>query len=568
MNPAQLLAHFDRISEAPDAILRLRRFILDLAVRGKLVEQDPKDEPASELLKRIQTEKERLVKAGGIRNQELTPPINEKEMPFEIPPGWCWVHLIEVLTKLTDGTHHSPTNVTDGDFKYVTAKNIKPEGILLADISYVTAQIHHEIYTRCNPEKGDILYIKDGATTGIATINDLDEPFSMLSSVALLKLSKHVYNRLVVEFLRSPFFYGQIRGFMKGAAITRVTLKRMAPALIPLPPFAEQHRIVTKVDELMALCDQLETAQAKRERRRDRLVASSLNHLNDGMDAGGFREHARFYFNHLPRLTTKPEHIQKLRQTILSLAVRGKLVPQDPSDEPASELLKRIQAEKAQRVKEGTRITDTSLPKVDLEQAPFVLPPGWSWARFPELGTFARGKSKHRPRNDFVLFDGGTHLLIQTGDVARSNGVIQTYTNKYNDIGFAQSMKWPAGTLCITIAANIADSGILSFDACFPDSVVGFVPASMLHNARYFEYFVRTAKANLLEFAPATAQKNINLEILSSVLIPLPPLVEQERIVTKVDELMALCDQLEAQITITEIDSRRLLEAVVHEAVA
>jgi hypothetical protein len=166
------------------------------------------------------------------------------------------------------------------------------------------------------------------------------------------------------------------------------------------------------------------------------------------------------------------------------------------------------------------------------------------------------------------LFEDGIHLLIQTGDVARSQGVIQTYTSKYNDVGLAQSMKWPTGTLCITIAANIADSGILSFDACFPDSVVGFFPASMFQSARYFEYFVRTAKANLLEFAPATAQKNINLEILNAVLIPLPPLAEQHRIVTKVDELMALCDQLEAKINTTEADSRCLLEAVLHEALA
>jgi type I restriction enzyme S subunit len=249
---------------------------------------------------------------------------------------------------------------------------------------------------------------------------------------------------------------------------------------------------------------------------------------------------------HYERIADAPDAIARLRRFVLDLAVRGKLVLQDGNDEPASELLSRIGKKKTQQVKEGKAKRSAELLEPNLDQAPFELPAGWAWGRFPELGAFGRGKSKHRPRNDPALFDGGTHLMIQTGDVARSKGVIETYTSKYNDRGLSQSFKWPKGTLCITIAANIADSGILSFEACFPDSVVGFIPASVFENARYFEYFIRTAKANLLEFAPATAQKNINLEILTQVLIPLPPLAEQHRIVVKIDELMALCDRLEA----------------------
>jgi type I restriction enzyme S subunit len=255
-----------------------------------------------------------------------------------------------------------------------------------------------------------------------------------------------------------------------------------------------------------------------------------------------------------------------LRKAILNLGIRGKLVPQDSKDEPAAELLKRIAAAKVLLVKVGKVKPREPLTKPDTTQLPIELPAGWSWARFPELGTFGRGKSKHRPRNDPVLFNGGTHPMIQTGDVARSQGVIDTYTRKYNDFGLLQSFKWPKGTLCITIAANIADSGILSFDACFPDSVVGFIPASIFQDARYFEYFVRTAKDDLLEFAPATAQKNINLEILTQVLIPIPPLAEQRRIVAKVDELMALCDRLETSLTTTDNTRRRLLDALLHEA--
>jgi type I restriction enzyme S subunit len=266
------------------------------------------------------------------------------------------------------------------------------------------------------------------------------------------------------------------------------------------------------------------------------------------------------------RIADAPEAIARLRRFILDLAVRGRLVAQAPNDEPASELLKKIANEKAQLAREGKAKRQDALPDIDLDQAPFDLPNGWAWGRFPELGTFGRGKSKHRPRNDPALFVDGEHLMIQTGDVARSRGVIETYTSKYNDFGLSQSFKWPKGTLCITIDANIADSGVLSFDACFPDSVVGFIPASFFNTARYFEYFVRTAKANLLEFAPATAQKNINLEILTQVLIPLPPLAEQNRIVAKVDELMVLCDRLEASLATGDEIRRRLLDALLAEA--
>jgi len=569
MNADRLITLYGRIADAPDAIPRLRGFVLDLAVRGKVVPQDPADEPASELLKRIVGERAGLVKSGEAAKPNTAEPIGPHEFPFDLPFNWQWVRLASILTKLTDGTHHSPPNGPDGDVLYITAKNIKNDGVNLDDVTYIARNVHEEIFARCNPELGDVLYIKDGATTGVVTVNDLEQPFSMLSSIALLKLPACLFNRLVVAFLRSPYFYDQMRGFMKGAAITRVTLKRMGPALLPLPPLAEQYRIVAKVDELMALCDQLEAARAEREATRDRLVTASLKRLVDPADADDpdrQRASARFVFDNLPALTTDLKHVQQLRQTILGLAVRGRLVKQDPADEPASQLIKRIGAQLAKGERSARGRNSKPLPEVDLADAPYELAEGWVWARFPELGEFGRGKSRHRPRNDPMLYVDGTHPMVQTGDVARSRGRITTFTSKYNDLGLAQSMLWPQGTLCITIAANIADSGILGFDACFPDSVVGFLPAADFDNARYFEYFVRTAKANLSEFAPATAQKNINLEILTSLLIPLPPLAEQRRIVARVDELMALCDQLEASLSTSDETRHRLLDAVLREA--
>lgn len=236
----------------------LRQAILQEAVNGKLTKQNKADEYATELLKRIKAEKQKLVKKGTLKKEKELPPITEEEIPFELPNGWAWCRLGEITLKLTDGTHHSPTNVSKGEFMYVTAKNIKDDGVLLNNISYVTQKVHEEIYARCNPEFGDILYIKDGATTGVATINNLHDPFSMLSSVALIKLPKYISNKYILYVLRSPHFYRATRNDMAGIAITRVTLTKMSCSLIPLPPLAEQHRIAAKVQQLQQKSNNLE----------------------------------------------------------------------------------------------------------------------------------------------------------------------------------------------------------------------------------------------------------------------------------------------------------------------
>lgn len=559
MNAERLLMQYEKIADAPDAIARLRRFIVDLAVRGKLVPQEASDEPASELLKRIAKEKARLVKAGKIRKPKLLPAVDDP--PFDLPQNWRWTRIREI-------TSDRGQEIPQASFTYIDVTAIDKEVGVVANPKVLEA---NEAPSRARKisRKGDVIYSCVRPYLLNVAVIDTDFDPEPIASTAFAILNGHglVLPRYLWIVLRSPFMVECVEENQRGQAYPAINDADFAILPFPLPPLAEQHRIVAKVDELMGLCDRLAAAQAGREKVRDRLTAASLARLN-APDPETFQADARFALDALPALTTRPDQIKALRQTILNLAVRGKLVRQDANDEPASELLKRIAKEKARLVKTGQAKRHSWLPEIDLDQAPFALPAGWAWGRFPEVGTFGRGKSKHRPRNDPALFDGGHHLMIQTGDVARSRGVIETHTNKYNDFGLSQSFKWPKGTLCITIAANIADSGILSFDACFPDSVVGFIPAPMFENARYFEYFVRTAKANLLEFAPATAQKNINLEILTQVLIPLPPLAEQRRIVTKVDALMALCDRLEASLTATAATRRRLLQALLAEALA
>ena len=281
---------------------KLRQKILDLAIHGKLVPQDPNDEPASVLLERIKAEKERLIKEGKIkRGKKSVKTSDTPHYPYLLPKGWKWANITEVTSKITDGTHNSPVNLPIGDYKYVTAKNIKTLGVVLDNITYVSKEVHDEIYARCNPEKGDILYIKDGATTGIVTINTLEEPFSLLSSVALIKPIKEISNKFLCYFLQSPLCYASVRDSMKGVGITRITLKQIEKWDVPLPPLAEQHRIVTEIERWFSLINIIE--------------------------------------NNKEDLQTT---IKQTKNKILDFAIHGKLVPQDPTDESAIELLKRI----------------------------------------------------------------------------------------------------------------------------------------------------------------------------------------------------------------------------------
>ena len=221
-------------------------------------------------------EKEKLVREKKIKKEKTLPPIKPEEIPFEIPESWMWYRVGDICIKVTDGTHHSPTNTETGAFKYVTAKNIKETGIELSNITYISEDVHKQIYARCNPEKGDILYIKDGATTGIVTINNLSEEFSMLSSVALLKLPKIVSNKFLMYSMRSPYYYEATRNDMFGVAITRVTLEKIQNSILALPPLPEQIRIATKIEQLMTLCDELEQSVQQSQKYTQELLQVAL----------------------------------------------------------------------------------------------------------------------------------------------------------------------------------------------------------------------------------------------------------------------------------------------------
>ena len=257
------------------AVKQAKSKILDLAIRGKLVPQDPADEPARVMLEKLRAEKEAKIVAGEIKRgkndsyiyknstdncyyQKYTDGCEENisdEIPFNVPDGWAWCKLPEVCRKpITDGTHNSPPNSVSGDFVYITAKNIKNLKICLDDATYVSKEIHESIYSRCSPELNDVLLTKDG-TIGEVAVNKLNYPFSMLSSVALIKPSNGILSWFLAYILISDLLQNKMKKDAKGSALKRIILAQINDFLIPFPPLAEQKRIVVKIEELFAQLD-------------------------------------------------------------------------------------------------------------------------------------------------------------------------------------------------------------------------------------------------------------------------------------------------------------------------
>lgn len=550
MNAELLLQHFKRLSEAPDAIPRLRRFFLDLAVRGKLVEQDPNDEPAAELFKRIQVEKARLMKDGKLRKQKQLRAVGKDEVPSISPSNWKWERLGTLSTMITKGS--TPTSYghafTQTGINFIKVESIKKGLLLSKNVTSFISEETHNFLARSQLEIGDILFSIAGSIGTCAVVTNDVLPANTNQALAIIRGTQLVYNPAFILICIQSSVVHVILNKARGGAMNNVSLDDIQNFVTPLPPLAEQNRIVAKVEELMALCDQLEAARTEREQSRDRLLAANLHNLNQlADDEEAFREHVRFTFNHLKRITTRTTHIKQLRQTILDLAVRGKLVPQDSNDEPAAELLKRNSVWRTDAIKlKQIREPRKTLKNIGYDETPYTIPSGWAWARLGEIIYIQSG-------------DGLTAANMKNGDVPVFGGNgINGYHDKSN-VEEPTIVIGRVGYYCgsIHVTPNKAWVTDNAFITRFCQQAISMSFLVLLLNG-----------TNLKENENATAQPVISGSKIYPIVIGLPPLAEQSRIIAKFDQLMALCDQLEAQLTTTEADSRSLLEAVLHEALA
>ena len=423
-----------------------------------------------------------------------------EDVSFAIPEKWKWVQLNNVTTQITDGTHHSPVSFSKedprGKFLYITAKNIKFTGVDCSTATYVTEDTHKEITSRCLPEYRDVLYIKDGATTGVVTVNNIEEPFSLLSSVALIKPIKLMLDPDFLSFtLRSKSMTDLVRGKMKGTGIPRVTLKILKKFSIPLPPLEEQRRIVAKLNELLPLVEIYGKEQEALEKM-------------------------------------EKEFPDKLRASLLQEAIQGKLVPQLES-EPAVEQIGKAP-----------------------EDVPFSIPEKWKWVAIGSVCAYIqRGKSpKYSEIQQIPVvaqkcnqWDGfhiekAKFIAPETADSYKTDRWLQDKDVLWNSTGL--------GTLG---RVALYKKQLNPYGCAVADSHVTVMRCSSSLLPEYLYYYICSPSVQSVveEISDgSTKQKELATKTIREFQFPLPPIDEQRRIIAKLTELLNIARQLENSASI------------------
>lgn len=342
-------------------------------------------------------------------------------------------------------------------------------------------------------------------TGGRACCHIVSEPFAYSTDCAVAQTkSNDVYLKFYYYYLRRNNL-SDLQATFTGSGLQHTSKKKIDKLLVPLIPYAEQARIVARIEELFSELD-----------------------------------------NGVQTLQTIKQQLAVYRQAVLKEAFEGKWLYQDRKSVFTNATFKEIDSKELKKLAE--------------------IPAEWMYVYLSDLGELSRGKSKHRPRNDERLFENGKYPFFQTGEVKSANKYLVHCEKKYGDFGLAQSKLWPVGTLCITIAANIAETCFLGVDGCFPDSIVGFTPKDALISKEYVRYFIEASKLRIWAFAPATAQKNINLTTLENLVIPYCNLEEQSFIVQEIESRLSVCDSIEKTVDTALAQAESMRQSILKKA--
>ncbi|HDC4458438.1 TPA: restriction endonuclease subunit S [Enterobacter asburiae] len=532
-------------------IKKLRELILELAVRGKLVPQDLNDEPASELLKRIAAEKAELVKQGKIKKQKSLPEISEEEEPFELPEGWEWVRFGDIseierggsprpikdyITTEENGLSWIKIGDTDIGGKYISSadEKIKPSGL------HKTRMVYPGDFLLTNSMSFGRPYI----TLIEGCIHD---GWLRISPPSLLDKD------FLYQLLSSPFIIKAFKEKASGAVVLNLNADKVRETFILIPPFSEQQRIVAKVNELMSLCDQLEQQSLASLDAHSQLVETLLTTLTDSQNAEEVAENWARISQHFDTLFTTEASIEALKQTILQLAVMGKLVPQDPNDEPASELLKRIEQEKAQLVKEGKIKKQKPLPPVIDEEKPFVLPQGWEWCRLGHCIHLISGQ--HLKPNEYTenIIEGAIPYITGPAEFGDLNPTYSKFTIE------KRAVAEPKDILVTCKGAGLGKLNVANVEIAISRQLMAI--RTVRANCDYFKLLLSSMYDYFQAKGVGIAIPGISREDVIEPVISLPPLNEQERIVSRVNALFGTCDHLKSRLKSAQQTQLHLADA-------
>lgn len=477
----------------------LKNSILQLAIQGKLVEQRPKEGTAEELFVRIQEEKKRLIKEGKIKKDKPLPEITEDEKPFDIPESWKWVRFGEVGTYSQRKEKVSVNDITD-DMWSLDLEDIEKDSGRIVNVCKASerkisgdkVQFHkgQVLYSKLRPYLKKILVAPDDGICSSEMV-----PFNLYGMLNA---------QYVVYFLKSPHVDFVINSVTYGVKMPRVGTDTMVELLFPLPPLAEQKRIVAKIEELLPYIDRYEQAWSKLEQFNSRF----------------------------------PDDMKK---SLLQYAIQGKLVEQRPEEGTAEELFTQIQKEKQRLIAEKKIKKEKSLPEITDDEKPFDIPESWKWVRVGSCGSWGSGATPSRTNSEYY---GGTIPWLKTGDL--NDDIITEIPEYITELALEKTSVRlnPIGSVLMAMyGATIGKLGILGIEATTNQACCACIPYEGVYN-KFLFYFLMASRTAFIKMGEGGAQPNISKEKIVNALFPLPPLAEQKRIVEKLEQLLPLCERL------------------------
>ncbi|CAG20207.1 hypothetical Type I restriction enzyme EcoEIspecificity protein (S protein) [Photobacterium profundum SS9] len=550
--------------------------ILELAVRGKLVPQDLNDESASILLERIAEEKALLVKEKKIKKPKKLSEISDEDKRLDFPHSWSIVRLGGISTlENGDRSKNYPNKsvLVDSGIPFVNAGHLVNGRIQKSEMTFITDE-RFDLLRAGKFKNGDILFCLRGSL-GKSALVDGFENGAIASSLVIVRPDESILAKYLMLYFESPMSFRNISQYDNGTAQPNLSATDLAKFIVPTPPLEEQHRIVTKVDELMTLCDQLEQQTESSIDAHKTLVEVLLATLTNSTDADELAKNWTRVSEHFDTLFTTERSIDQLKQTVLQLAVMGKLVPQDPNDEPASKLLKCIVEEKAQLIKDKKIKKQKALPEITDEEKPFELPSGWTWCRLGDLSLTSDAgwspKCHPTPREEehwgvlkVSAVTWNSYNPLENKELPSSLEPREQYEVQDGDFLISRANTAKLVARAVVVPPKSPKKLMMS------DKIIRFQFHKQV-DANYINLFNDSSFARNYYAAVAggtsSSMKNVSREQIRNLVIAFPPLEEQVKILKMKGQFSELCDELKNKLSKAKSIQLVLADTIVGQAV-